>query len=57
MKVLFYFMQIHMSNGSTLSIEDLGQFFQGGTFRLHVEEVDKKEFNEDPDLLSRVSIL
>lgn len=41
-----------MSHCSILSIKDLGQFFQGGTLRLNIEEVDKEEFDEDPDLPS-----
>lgn len=52
MKIFFNFMQINMGNCSALSIEDLGQFFQSGTFRLHVEEVDEEKFNENPNLPS-----
>jgi len=33
-----------------LTIEDLSQFFEGRAFSFDVEEVDEKEFDEDPDL-------
>lgn len=32
-----------------LSLEDLGQFFEGAAARLYVEEVDESEFEDVPE--------
>ena len=38
-----------------VGVDDLGDFFQGWTFCLDVEEDDKEEFQEDPHLFRQVS--
>jgi hypothetical protein len=39
-----------MRDFRAIAVENLGQFFKRGTPRFDVEEVDKAEFDEDPDL-------
>jgi hypothetical protein len=50
MELFFDLVNINMRDFRTLSVKDLGQFFEGGAFGLDIEEVDKYEFKKDPDL-------
>jgi len=52
----FNLVNIHMRDSRVLSVDDLGQLFEGGAFGLDKEEVDKDEFNEDPDLWEHVRV-
>jgi hypothetical protein len=48
--ILVHIVNVNVRNLCLVSVEDLCEFFESGTFGLDVEEVDKDEFDEDPDL-------
>lgn len=48
--ILVHIVNVDVRNLCLVSVEDLCEFFESGTSGLHVEEVDKDEFDEDPDL-------
>jgi hypothetical protein len=41
---------IHVPNGGVIAIENLCELLKGRTPGLHVEKVDKDEFDKDPNL-------
>lgn len=56
MDLLLHLVQVDMSNGA-VSIKDLGEFLEGGTFGFDVEEVDEDKFDEDPDCVDEREIV
>jgi len=47
---LLNLLKVQMSNLGFLSVENLGQFLKSRASGFHIHEVDKEEFDKDPDL-------